>query len=60
MKNRTSISERPPIVDTRSRLGDLEIDTVIGKGQKGAILTINDRKAGFYGQQNCPVKKQGG
>ena len=45
VKNRTSITERPAIVDRKSRLGDLEIDTMIGKGQKGAILTINDRKS---------------
>ena len=25
------------------RFGDLEIDTIIGKNHKGAILTINDR-----------------
>lgn len=47
VKNRTSITERPAIVDRKSRLGDLEIDTMIGKGQKGAILTINDRKSGY-------------
>lgn len=28
------------------RLGDLEIDTIIGKDHKGAILTINDRVSG--------------
>ena len=57
VKNRTSISERPPFVETRSRLGDLEIDTVIGKGQKGAILTINDRKAGFLWTAKLPSKE---
>lgn len=41
--NRTSIDDRPIIVDERSRIGDLEIDTVIGKGHKGALVTIVDR-----------------
>lgn len=47
IKNRTDISLRPAIVDKKIRLGDLEIDTVIGKNHKGAILTINDRVSSF-------------
>lgn len=45
--NRRDISERPAVVETRSRFGDLEIDTVIGKDKKGALLTINDRATGL-------------
>jgi IS30 family transposase len=45
--NRRDISERPDIVDLRERIGDLEIDTVIGKNYKKAIVTINDRKTGI-------------
>jgi transposase, IS30 family len=45
--NRIDISERPPVVESRERFGDLEIDTIIGKDRKGAILTINDRKTGM-------------
>lgn len=44
---RVDISMRPKIVDTRKRVGDLEIDTIIGRNHKGAILTINERKSGF-------------
>jgi transposase, IS30 family len=40
------ISERPPIVDSRSRTGDWEIDTVHGKG-KAALVTIVERKTGL-------------
>jgi len=47
IKGRISIEERPSIVDTYSRIGDVEIDTVIGKGHKGAIVTIVDRKSKF-------------
>jgi IS30 family transposase len=43
--NRRHISERPEVVEEKSRIGDLEIDTVIGKNHKGALVTINDRKS---------------
>lgn len=41
--NRRCIEDRPVIVDQRGRLGDWEIDTVIGKGHKGALVTIVER-----------------
>ena len=44
---RVSIEQRPAIVERRSRIGDLELDTMIGKNHKGALLTIVDRKARF-------------
>lgn len=47
IKNRKGIEKRPNIVDEKSRIGDLEIDTVIGKNHKGALLTINDRRTGL-------------
>jgi IS30 family transposase len=43
IKDRIDISQRPAIVEQKERLGDLEIDTVIGQNHKGALLTINDR-----------------
>jgi len=43
IKNRVSIDERPKIVDEKKRFGDFEIDTIIGRNHKGAILSINDR-----------------
>lgn len=43
---RVDISKRPMIVEKKERLGDLEIDLVIGKDHKGALLTINDRSTG--------------
>ncbi len=42
--NRKHIPNRPPVVEEKTRIGDLEIDTVIGKNHKGALVTINDRK----------------
>jgi|TARA_Y100000031_G_C8163451_1_gene358179 IS30 family transposase len=47
IKNRVSIDERPPVVDEKSRVGDWEIDLVIGKGHSGAIVTIVERKLSF-------------
>jgi len=47
IKDRVDISQRPTIVDEKTRIGDLEIDTIIGKKHRGAILTINDRVSGF-------------
>jgi IS30 family transposase len=44
--DRVDITERPLIVEERSRLGDLEMDLIIGKEHKKALLTINDRASG--------------
>jgi IS30 family transposase len=43
--NRVDIKERPAIVDKKSRIGDWEGDTIIGAHNKGAILTLVDRKS---------------
>ena len=45
--NRLSIDDRPAIVETRSRIGDWEADTVIGKNHRQAIESIVERKTGF-------------
>jgi IS30 family transposase len=45
--NRTDISQRPLEVEKRERFGDLEIDLIIGKNHKSAILTILDRSTGM-------------
>ena len=47
IKDRIDIDERPAIVEKKERFGDLEIDTIIGKNHKGAIVTINDRASGY-------------
>ncbi len=44
IKNRISIEQRPEIVEQKARIGDWEGDTVIGKGHKGALLTLVERK----------------
>lgn len=43
IRDRVSIDERPAVVDERSRFGDWEMDTIIGKDGKGAIVTLVER-----------------
>ncbi len=40
---RIDIAQRPSIVEDKIRLGDWEVDTIIGKEHKGAIVSIVDR-----------------
>ncbi len=47
IRNRISIEERPSVVDDKSRIGDWEIDTMIGKGHSGALVTIVERVTKF-------------
>ena len=58
IKDRVSIDERPAIVDTRTRFGDWEIDTIVGKEGKGAIVTLTERKTGFLLMEKLPKGKQ--
>ncbi len=48
---RVSIDERPGIVDERSRIGDWEIDTIIGAKQQGAIVTSVERASRYLVMQ---------
>lgn len=44
---RIGIEHRPIEVDKKERIGDFEIDLVIGKDHKGALVTSNDRVTGM-------------
>lgn len=52
IKNKVSIDSRPQIVNNKERYGDWAIDTIIGENQKGAILTITERKTKFLLMEN--------
>ena len=41
--NRTSIEQRPEIVNKRIRPGDMEVDLIIGKNHKSGLLVTIDR-----------------
>ena len=43
--DRVSIDERPKIVDEKTRFGDWEGDTIIGKAHQGAVVTLVERKS---------------
>ena len=56
IKDRVSIDERPYIVEAKSRVGDWEIDTVIGKNHHQGIVTIVDRHSKFTLMKKVPSK----
>jgi len=58
--NRVSISKRPKIVDKKLRIGDWEVDLIIGKYHQGAIVTIVDRKSKFTLMRLLPTKEAKG
>jgi len=47
LPDRVSIEERPQIVEQRERLGDWEIDTLVGKGHRGALVSLVERKSRY-------------
>ena len=47
IRNRMDSDDRPAVVDERSRIGDWEGDTVMGKGCKSALLTLVERKTRY-------------
>ena len=58
--NRVDITDRPSVVDDKTRFGDLEGDLVIGKDQRGAIVTIVDRMTNFSWTAMLESKKADG
>ena len=50
--NRIPIEQRPEIVTKRTRLGDYEIDLIVGPKNKGSILTVVDRVS-----RECIIRK---
>ncbi len=47
IKGRVGIEVRPAIVETKSRVGDWEADTIIGRGHHQGIVTLVDRHSKF-------------
>ena len=54
--DRIMIDQRPKIVEKKSRIGDWEIDTVVGKDHKGFLVTVVDRKSKFSIIKSVPTK----
>jgi IS30 family transposase len=51
------IDKRPKVVDKKNRIGDLKIDTVVGKDHKGFLVTVVDRKSKFTLIKNVATKE---
>lgn len=51
------LSQRPEVANARSRLGDWEADTVIGRTSKPCLLTLVDRKSRFLFGCKCAKKR---
>jgi transposase, IS30 family len=47
LPNRVSIEERPQMVEQRERLGDWEVDTLVGNGHRGALVSLVERKSRY-------------
>ena len=47
IRNRVSIDLRPEIVAQKSRIGDWEGETVIGKNHKNGFVTLAERKSRY-------------
>ena len=60
IKDRVDIDERPEVANNRMRVGDWELDTIIGKNHKGAIVTMDDRKTKLRLAYPLPGKKAKG
>lgn len=54
--NRTDISLRPDIVNTRGRFGDFEGDTIFGVGTGAALATVNERISRYFFLRKLPRK----
>lgn len=60
IRNRVSIEARPPIVDARTRLGDWELDTIIGKGRRHALVSLIERTSRLALIAQVPNKEAAG
>jgi IS30 family transposase len=57
IKDKVSIDSRPAVINLKERFGDWEIDTIIGKQNKGAIVTLVERQTGFLMMENLPLRQ---
>jgi IS30 family transposase len=57
IKNRIPIEFRPAVVEDKSRVGDWEADTIIGKNHHQAIVTLVDRNSKFTLMKKVPAKQ---
>ena len=56
--DKVSIDERPATVNEKRRFRDWEVDTIVGPGNNGAILTLTERVTGFLLMKKLPKGKK--
>ena len=47
IKDRLSIDQRPALVEEKSRIGDWEIDRVMGRKRQGALVSLVERRSRY-------------
>ena len=53
------IDDRPAIVESRTRVGDWEGDTIVGKGHQGVLISLVDRKTRHTVLGHSRTKRKG-
>ena len=56
IKGRVGIENRPKEAEKREVFGHFEVDTIIGKDHKGAIITLNERASGMLWMKKVESK----
>lgn len=57
IKDKVSIDERPDVINNKMRFGDWEIDLIVGKDNKGAMVTIVERQTAMIMIRKLPFGK---
>ena len=57
IKDRVSIDQRPAIVEEKSRIGDWEIDLVMGRPRTGAFVSVGGTSLALYRAGQSPSKQ---
>lgn len=60
LRNHVSIENRSRIVEDRTRLGDWELDTIIGKGHRQALVSLTARASRLALITTAPTKEAEG
>ena len=57
IKDRVSIDQRPALVEEKSRIGDWEIDLVMGRPGTGALVSVVERRSRYTVLGKVPSKQ---
>ena len=57
IKDRVSMDQRPAIVEKKSRIGDWEIDLVMGRPRTGALVSVVERRSRYTVLGKVPSKQ---